>query len=60
MSAGAAQTIIIISTILSEKRKELHIIPAALPTADWVSADSSAKLWNQWGSTTGLFELQDN
>lgn len=34
MSGSAAQTIIIISTILSKKRKELHIIPSKPSAAD--------------------------
>lgn len=60
MSASAAQTIIIIATILSKKREELHIIPCEPSAADWVFSDSSVKLWNQWISATGPLKLQDN
>lgn len=44
MSGSVAQTIIIISTILSKKRKEAHI------TRSWLSIHRrlAATLWNQW------------
>lgn len=61
MSGSMPPIIFIISTILSKKRKELHIMPST-PVL-WLTECSAAaldKLWNQWISATGPLELQDN